>query len=204
MSNSWWCYALYLPGSSVHGIFQQEYLDAISKLTQWSWFISKHTIQHHSNPNLCPNHWSWRSWGWPVLGRCIRPFRTNTKTTATKRHFFHHRGLECKCRKWRDTWSNRQVCLWSTEWSRAKANRILLREHAGYSKCSFPTTQEMTLHMDITKWSATKADSLCSLRPKMEKLQTLSKSRTRTWLWLRSSAPYCKIQAQIVESRGNR
>ena len=150
MSNSWWCYALYLPGSSVHGIFQQEYLDAISKLTQWSWFISKHTIQHHSNPNLCPNHWSWRSWGWPVLGRCIRPFRTNTKTTAKKRHFFHHRGLECKCRKWRDTWSNRQVCLWSTEWSRAKANRILLREHAGYSKCSFPTTQEMTLHMDIT------------------------------------------------------
>ena len=28
---------------------------------------------------------------------------------------FHHRGLECKSRKSRDTWSNRQVWPWSTE-----------------------------------------------------------------------------------------
>ena len=33
---------------------------------------------------------------------------------------FHHRGLECKSRKSRDTWSNRQVWPWSTKWSRAK------------------------------------------------------------------------------------
>ena len=36
---------------------------------------------------------------------------TNTK----KRCPFHHRGLECKSRKSRDTWSNRQVWPWSTE-----------------------------------------------------------------------------------------
>ena len=28
---------------------------------------------------------------------------------------FHHRGLECKSRKSRDTWSNRQIWPWSTE-----------------------------------------------------------------------------------------
>ena len=28
---------------------------------------------------------------------------------------FHHRGLECKCRKSRDTWSNRQIWPWNTE-----------------------------------------------------------------------------------------
>ena len=28
---------------------------------------------------------------------------------------FHHRGLECKSRKSRDTWSNRQVWPWSTK-----------------------------------------------------------------------------------------
>ena len=33
----------------------------------------------------------------------------------------------------------------------AKVNRVLSKEHAGHSKCSSPTTQEMTLHMDITK-----------------------------------------------------
>ena len=31
-----------------------QYLDAISKMTEWSKFISKQTIQYHSNPSLCP------------------------------------------------------------------------------------------------------------------------------------------------------
>ena len=51
-----------------------------------------------------------------VLGRPTRPFRTNTP----KRCPFHYRGLECKSRKSRNTWSNRQIWLWNTEWSRAK------------------------------------------------------------------------------------
>ena len=34
--------------------------------------------------------------------------------------------------------------------SRAKANRVLPREHTGHSKHPLPTTQEKTLHMDIT------------------------------------------------------
>ena len=41
---------------------------------------------------------------------------------------FHHRGLESKSRKSRDTWSNRKVWPWTTKWSRAKANRVLPRE----------------------------------------------------------------------------
>ena len=35
--------------------------------------------------------------------------------TPKKDVLFHHRGLECKSRKSRDTWSNRQVWPWSTE-----------------------------------------------------------------------------------------
>ena len=35
--------------------------------------------------------------------------------TLKKRCPFHHRGLECKSRKSRDTWSNRQVWPWSTK-----------------------------------------------------------------------------------------
>ena len=63
---------------------------------------------------------------------------------------FHYRGLKCKSRKSRNTWSNRQVWPWSTEWSRAKANRVWPREWTGHSEHPLPTTQEMTLHMDIT------------------------------------------------------
>ena len=33
--------------------------------------------------------------------------------------------------------------------------------------------------------------------------ETLYKNKTWSWLWLRSSAPYCKIQALIEESREN-
>ena len=38
----------------------------------------------------------------------------------------HYRGLECKSRKSRNTWSNRKIWPWSTKWS--KANRVLPRK----------------------------------------------------------------------------
>ena len=114
--------------------------------------------------------------------------------TPQKRCPFHYRGLECKSRKSINTWNNRQIWPWSTEWSRAKANGVLPRERTGHSKHPLPTTQEKTLHVDITRWSTLKSDWLYSLQPKMEKLYTVSKNKTRSWLWLRSWTPYCQIQ----------
>ena len=99
--------------------------------------------------------------------------------------------------------SNRQIFPWSTEWSRAKANRILPREHTGHNKHPLPTIQEKTLHMDITRWSTPKSDWLYSLQPKMEKLYTVNKNKTGSWLWLRSWTPYRQIQTEVEESREN-
>ena len=107
---------------------------------------------------------------------------------------FHHRGLECKSRKSRNTWGNRQIWPWSTKWSRSKANRVLPREHTGHSKHPLPKTQEKTLYMHITRWPIPKSDWLYSLQPKMEKLYTVSKNKARSWLWLRPWTPYCQIQ----------
>ena len=39
-----------------------------------------------------------------------------------------------------------------------KVNRVLPRERTGHSKRPLPTTQEITLHMDITRWSIPKSD----------------------------------------------
>ena len=39
-----------------------------------------------------------------------------------------------------------------------KANRVLPRKCTGYSNHPLPTTQEKTLHMDITRWSTPKSD----------------------------------------------
>ena len=122
--------------------------------------------------------------------RPTRSFRANTPQRCP----FHYRGLKCKSRKSRNTWSNRQIWPWSTEWSREKANRVLPREHTGHRKQPLSRTQEETLHMDITRWSTLKSDWLYSLQPKMEKLYTVSKNKTGSWLWLRSWTPYCQIQ----------
>ena len=87
-----------------------------------------------------------------------------------------------------------KIWPWSTECSRAKANRVLPRECSGHSKHPLPTTQEKTLHMDITSWSTLRSDWLYFLQPKMEKLYIVSKNKTGSWLWLRSWTPYCQIQ----------
>ena len=62
------------------------------------------------------------------------------------------------------------------------------------SKHPLPTKQEKTLHMDLTRWPIPKSDWLYSLQPKMEKLYTVSKNKTGSWLWRRSWTPYCQIQ----------
>ena len=100
-------------------------------------------------------------------------------------------------RKLRKTWSNSQIWLWNTKWSRAKTKRVLPRKCTGHSKHPLPTTQEKTLHMDITRWSTLKSDSLCSLQPKMEKLYTVNKNKTRSWLWLRSWTPYYQFRLKL-------
>ena len=75
-------------------------------------------------------------------------------------------GLECKSRMSRDTWDDRRIWPWNTEWSRVKANIVLPRECPGHSKYPLLTTQETTLHMDISGWSILRSDwlYLCSQR----------------------------------------
>ena len=53
---------------------------------------------------------------------------TDLLELTPKKDSFHHRGLECKSRKSRDTWSNRQVWSWSTNESGLRLT-VLPREH---------------------------------------------------------------------------
>ena len=100
---------------------------------------------------------------WPVTPKKLM---LNGSMKTYRRCPFHYRGLDCKSRKSRSTWSNRQIWPWSTEWSRRKDNRVLLREHTGHSKHPLPTTQEKTLYMtspDGQYWNQTDY-ILCSQR----------------------------------------
>ena len=110
----------------------------MASLTRWTW--------------VWINSWSWWWTGRPGMlwfmglqrvghdwvtelnwWRPTRPFRTNTQKIC----HFHYTGLECKSRNSRNTWSNRQIWPWSTEWNREKANRVLPRECTGQSNTLF-------------------------------------------------------------------
>ena len=138
----------------------------------------RQAIQHHSNLSLCPYHWCWRSWSWSIQWRTRRPPRTNTK----KRCPIHHWGLECKSRKSRDTWNNRQAWPWRTKWSRTKTNWILPREHTGHSK--YPFQQHRRQFYTRTSpngqyWNQTDY-ILCSRRWR----SCYIVSKHKTWSWL--------------------
>ena len=101
--------------------------------------------------------------GYSPWGRKESATTRPSKTNIQKRCPLHHWRLECKIRKSRDTWRNRQIWPGSTKWSRAKDNRVLPREHTGHSKGPVPTTQYKMLHMGITRWSIPKSYWLYSL-----------------------------------------
>ena len=46
---------------------------------------------------------------------CSKKTYKTSRTNTPKRYPFHYRGLECKSRKSRHTWSNRQIWPWSTD-----------------------------------------------------------------------------------------
>ena len=134
-----------------------------------------------------------------LVWRPTRPFRNK----PPKRCPFHYRGLECKSMKARNTWSNRQIWPWNTEWSRTKANRVLRRECTGHSKHPLPTTQEKTLHMGITRWSTPKSDWLYSLKPRWKSSIQSTKTRTGADCGSGHELLITKFRNEIEESREN-
>ena len=77
------------------------------------------------------------------LNGSMKTYKTFQNTP--KRCLFHYRGLECKQNQ-ENTWSNRQIWLWSTELSRAKTNRVLPRELTGNNKHPLHNTREDSTH----------------------------------------------------------
>ena len=61
----------------------------------------RQTIEHHSNPSLCLNHFKEAEWFYEDPQDLL-------EIIPKKRCDFHHRGLECKSRKSRDTQNNKQ------------------------------------------------------------------------------------------------
>ena len=86
--------------------------------------------------------------------RPTRPFRTNTE----KRCPFPYRDWNAKVGSQETPGVTGKFGLGIWNETGQRLIRVLPRERTGHSKHPLPTTQEKTLHMDITRWSTLKSD----------------------------------------------
>ena len=168
---------------------QIQYLDAVSKMTEWSVRLQGKPFNITVIQVYAPTSNAEEA----EVEQFYEDLQELLELKPKKRCPFHYRRLECKSRKSRNTWGNRQIWPWSTEWSRTKANRVLPRECTGHRKQPLPTKQEKTLHMDVTRWS-TQVRLIIFFAAKDGKALYSQQKQDWELTWLRSRTPYCQIQ----------
>ena len=116
---------------------------------------NKHVVLYYeseaTSSSLTPSissGWIPGCWSWTPAG-CYFLLQGIFQTQRSNLHFTHF----LNCRWIFYCWVTRVLWPWSTKWSREETSRILSRGHTGHSKYPLPKTQEMTLHMDIIRWS---------------------------------------------------
>ena len=95
-------------------------------MKEWSLFVSKENHSISQLSKAMPQTVMLKKLKFNGFMKPTRPSRTNTQ----KRCPFHYRGLECKSRKSRNTWRNRQIWPRNAEWSRAKTIIEFCQENA--------------------------------------------------------------------------
>ena len=110
---------------------EMQYLGALSKNDRMiSVLFQGKPFNITSNPTLYSKHLCWRA----EVDLFYEDLQHLLELTLKERCLFNHNILDCKCMKSRETWTISQVWPCSMKWSRAKANRILSREHTGHDR----------------------------------------------------------------------
>ena len=149
----------------------------------------RQTIQYQSNPSLCPNQECWRSWNWTVLWRPTRPLELTPK-----------KDVLFIIWDWNEKVGSQEILRVTFKfvfWVQKEASQRLIefcQENALVIANTLFQQHKRRLHMDITRWSTPKSYWLYSLQPKLEKLYTVSKNKTGSWLWIRPWTAYCQTQ----------
>ena len=165
-----------------------QYLDAVSKTTEWSLFVSK---ANHSNPSLCPSSNAEEA----DIERFYEGPQDLLELTPKKDVLFIIGDWNAKVGSQETPGVTGKFGLGIWKEAGQRLIEFCQKKRTGHSKHPLLKTQEKMLHMDITRWSTPKSDWLYSLQPKMEKLYTVSKNETGSWLWLWSWNPYCQMQS---------
>ena len=140
----------------------------------------RQTIQYHNNPNLCPSQESQRSWCQKVILRPTRPSRTDTQ----KRCSFHNRDWNAKVGSQEIPGVTGKFGLWVQNEAGQKLTEFCQENALVITNTLFQHTRDGSTHGNH-RLPIPKSDWLYSLQWKMKKLYTVSKNKTRSWLWLR-------------------
>ena len=162
-----------------------QYLDAISKMTEWSLFVSKTNHSISVIQVYAPTSNAEET----EVERFYEDLQDILELTPQKDVLFTIGAWNEKVGSQETPGVTGKFGLWI--WNEAGQRLIAFcQENALVTANTLFQQHEKTLHMGITRWSTPKSDSL---QPKMEKLYTVSKNKTWSWLWLRSWTPYCQI-----------
>ena len=152
-----------------------QYLGAISETTGRSLFVSKATIQYHGNPSLCLTSNAEEAkveWVYEDLQELL-------ELTTKKDVLFIIENRNAKV-------GSQEILGVTGKFDLKVQNEAEKRliefcqENALVIANTLFQQHKKTLHMAITRWSAPKSDGLYSLQPKMKKLYTVSKNKTRS------------------------
>ena len=164
------------------------YLGTVSKTTAWSWFISE---ANHSN----------------IIVIQVYAPTTNAKKAEVKQFYEDLQDLLELTPKedvlfiignWNAKADSQGIPGVTGKFGLGVQNEagqrltgVLPREHTGHRKHPLQTTQEMTLHMGITKIRV-----IIFFAAEEGYIELYSQqNKTESWLWLRSWTPSCKIQS---------
>ena len=142
---------------------------------------------HHQLPEFTQTHVHW-------VGDAIQPSHPLSSPSPPTFNPSQHQGLfnESALRiSWPKYWSFSFSISPSKDYSGLISFRILV-----WSPCS-PRDSQESFPAPEFEWSIPKSDWLYSFQLKMEKLYTVSKSKTGSGPWFRSWAPYWKIPAKL-------
>ena len=142
-----------------------QYLGAISKMTEWSLFISKanHSLSQQSKSM------PWSNAEEADVGWFYEDLQDLLELIPKKDVIFIIGDWNAKV-------GSQETPGVTGKFGLGVQNEVGQREYTGHSRHLLPT-KEKTLHMDITRWSISNSDWLYSLQPKMEKLYSVSKTR---------------------------
>ena len=110
-----------------------QYLGTISKMTEWSLFVSKAPFNIKITQVYAPTTNAKEA----EVEQFYEDLQNLLELTP-KKMIFHHWGLECKSRKSRETWKNRKFSLRVQNEARQRITEFCL--HTGHLKHPLTTT----------------------------------------------------------------